>query len=429
LLDFSLISLSNVNLRFVTNAALPSLDASAALKEKLTVDPLASLLELSAPEKTARGLAYTPAEIAQQPATWIATFDQLQQRREDLIEFLADAGVSNTPEQRPTVFLIGAGTSDYIGRSVHHLLRTQWQCEVIPVASTSLLTDFAESLLKDRRYLWVSFSRSGDSPEGVAVLERALEERPEIAHLLVTCNDAGRMNRAVQGRDHCLSIVLDDATNDRGLAMTSSFTNMVLTGQVLAHALRPEAYKPILHALVGAAEEFLPRAADSAASLAETSLERACFVGSTALAGAALECALKVLELTSGQVKTMTQSTLALRHGPMAALDAETLFVSLVSSHPQKRRYELDLLREVGSKRLARARVAIATNPEGLAGDAEHVLAPETAEAIPDLYRPMLDVIFGQLLGLFASIRCGLKPDAPSPTGAISRVVQNVAIY
>jgi tagatose-6-phosphate ketose/aldose isomerase len=57
------------------------------------------------------------------------------------------------------------------------------------------------------------------------------------------------------------------------------------------------------------------------------------------------------------------------------------------------------------------------------------VLTPGTKEAIPDLYRPVLDVIFGQLLGLFASIHYGLKPDIPSPNGAISRVVQNVDIY
>ena len=53
----------------------------------------------------------------------------------------------------------------------------------------------------------------------------------------------------------------------------------------------------------------------------------------------------------------------------------------------------------------------------------------EATDPIPDLYRPVLDVIFGQLLGLFVSIRCGLKPDVPSPNGAISRVVQKVDIY
>jgi tagatose-6-phosphate ketose/aldose isomerase len=78
---------------------------------------------------------------------------------------------------------------------------------------------------------------------------------------------------------------------------------------------------------------------------------------------------------------------------------------------------------------LAGTRVAVATDPESLRGDADFVLTPGTKEPIPDLYRPVLDVIFGQLLGLFASIQFGMKPDDPSPGGAISRVVQNFDIY
>ncbi len=393
------------------------------------MDPLSALLCLSAAEKADRGLEHTPHEIAQQPGTWITTFDRLQARQKELQSFLAEAGVKSAPEERPTVFLIGAGTSDYIGRSLHHLLRTQWQCEVIPVASTSLLTDFPEYLLRDKRYLWLSFSRSGDSPEGVAVLERALAEYPKIAHILITCNASGRMSQAVHGRANCFSIVLDDATNDRGLAMTSSFTNMVLAGQILAHTWTLGEYESILRALISGAEGFLPRAATLASELAGAGYMRTCFVGSSVLAGTARECALKLLELTAGKVQTMTQTTLALRHGPMAALDRDTLFVSLVSSQPQRRQYEVDLLREVGSKELAGTRVAVASDPDRLRADAEHVLTPGSNHPIPDLYRPVLDVIFGQLLGLFVSIRCGLKPDVPSPNGAISRVVQKVDIY
>jgi tagatose-6-phosphate ketose/aldose isomerase len=86
-------------------------------------------------------------------------------------------------------------------------------------------------------------------------------------------------------------------------------------------------------------------------------------------------------------------------------------------------------LREVGSKQLVRTRVAVATDPDSLEAHADFVLTPGTKEPIPDLCRPVLDVIFGQLLGLFASIQFGLKPDDPSPSGAISRVVQNVDIY
>ncbi|HKG23068.1 MAG TPA: hypothetical protein VKC34_14310, partial [Blastocatellia bacterium] len=48
---------------------------------------------------------------------------------------------------------------------------------------------------------------------------------------------------------------------------------------------------------------------------------------------------------------------------------------------------------------------------------------------IDDVYRPPIDVIVGQLLGLFSSLHAGLKPDSPSPQGAISRVVAHVKIH
>ncbi|HEX5235826.1 MAG TPA: tagatose-6-phosphate ketose isomerase [Silvibacterium sp.] len=394
------------------------------------MDPLAAMLDLSAAEKLDRGLTHTPDEIAQQPQTWLGTFRLLKSRQSELQKFLTAAGVDGPLEQRPTVFLIGAGTSDYIGHSLHHLLRSKWQCEVIPVASTNLLTGFSEYLLQNKRYLWISFSRSGDSPEGVAVLERALAECPDIAQIVVSCNASGRMSRAIQGRENCLTIVLDDATNDRSLAMTSSFTNMVVAGQVLAHAWEMAEYETILHPLVRAGKALLPKAAELAAELFQDGYTSACFVGSGVLAGAAMECALKVLELSAGNLQTFTQSTLALRHGPMAALHRDTLFVSLVSSQPQRRQYEVDLLREIGFKELVRTRVALATSdPESLWADAEYVLAPDGFFEIPDLYRPVLDVIFGQLLGLFGALRFGLKPDVPSPNGVINRVVQNVDIY
>jgi tagatose-6-phosphate ketose/aldose isomerase len=39
------------------------------------------------------------------------------------------------------------------------------------------------------------------------------------------------------------------------------------------------------------------------------------------------------------------------------------------------------------------------------------------------------DIVPGQLLGFFKSLALGLKPDAPSESGAISRVVEDVTIY
>jgi tagatose-6-phosphate ketose/aldose isomerase len=131
------------------------------------VNALSELLNLPDSEKKARGLVHTPAEIAQQPDTWLSTFELFKTRRAEIGDFLTSAGLAVDPRVRPTVFLVGAGTSDYIGQSLAHLFRKAWRCEVVAVPSTDLLTHMDEICTPDRKYLWISFSRSGDSPEGV----------------------------------------------------------------------------------------------------------------------------------------------------------------------------------------------------------------------------------------------------------------------
>ena len=395
------------------------------------MNPLKQLLDLPAAEKEKRGLLHTPHEIAQQPATWRSTWNLFEQRLPEIQEFLIKAGLQALPHQRPIVYLVGAGTSDYIGQSLDHLLRQKWQCEVEAVSSTSLLIDFSDFILKDRPYLWISFSRSGDSPEGVAVLQRALAQQPHISHLVISCNASGKMTQMIAGHTNCLSIVLDKETNDGGLAMTSSFTNMVLFGQALAHTWSAAEYAPIVESMCAAADSFLPLAAKLAMTLAELDYKRACFIGSGVLAGVAQEAALKLLELTAGKVKTMSQTTLGLRHGPMAALDNETLFICFLSTENTRQRYEIDLLREIERKQLIGASVAVIGCGAQLLPEIENtqILAPAGHWNVPDIYRPVIDVLFGQALGLFFSLHHGLTPDSPSPNGAISRVVQPIMIY
>lgn len=394
------------------------------------MNALAKLLDLSREQKVERGLLYTPAEIAQQPATWQSTFSVFEKRRTELAEFLENSGLNNSGHPKPTVFLIGAGSSDYVGISLGNLLRRLWKCEVVVIPSTSLLTHAEQWLIPGCRYLWISFSRSGDSPESVSVIEKALVSHPDIRHIIVSCNAEGRMIRCVAGKRQAFTVVLDDAVNDRGLAMTSSFSNMVVFGQCMAHIHNPALYEPILTRLVEAGKTFLPLAADAAAALAAEPYGRVCFLGSGALEGAAVESGLKVLELTAGRTLTMSESALGLRHGPMAALDKTTLLVAFLSSDETVVRYERDLLHEVAKKQLVKTRIAVGGHSEmPLDGLADHYLSPDIHTAVPDDCRPPVDVMFGQLLGLFFSLRWKLTPDHPSPTGVISRVVENVKIY
>jgi tagatose-6-phosphate ketose/aldose isomerase len=384
------------------------------------VNPLSRLVALPSPEKLERGLVYTPAEILQQPKTWQTTWRLFGEIRDELAGFLRKAH-----EERWTVFLVGAGTSDYIGRSLSGLLRQAWGTEVMAVASTDLLAGSDEYLIADRKYLWVSFSRSGDSPEGVAVLEQALATRRNVKHLVVSCNAQGRMVELARGSSDALAVVLDDAVNDRGLAMTGSFTNMLLFGQALAHLWEPEGFDATLERMTAAAEYLLEAGATLAQEIAAQKNRLACYVGAGGLSGAAKESALKLTELTAGRIVALSETTLGLRHGPMSALNRETVFAALVAGNERQRRYDLDLVREIRAKDVVRTIVCVGAEESA----ADHSLYCDAFAGIGDGYRPAVDVIFGQMLGLFSSVELGLKPDSPSPGGVISRVVPPFTIY
>ena len=394
-------------------------------------NPLRTLLDLPEQEKSDRGLEHTPREIWQQPATWRDTWQRCFDRRPELQDALRRAGIGRGSTSSPTVYLLGAGTSDYIGRALAPLLRRQWGCDVWAIPSTTLLTEFEEFHRPGREYLWISFSRSGDSPEGVALLERALDRDREIRHLVITCNQQGTMAQLCeQHPDRALALVLGDAVNDRALAMTSSFTNMLLAGQCVGHLEEFTEFGKVVAQVVDAGEQFLPQAAEVAAAITMLGCTRACFVGSGALGAVAAESALKVVELSAGKVSTISETTLGLRHGPMSSVDGQTLFVAFLSSDARRRGYELDLVREIDRKRLGRVRAVVSVQGiDDVATLADYTLALQCPPDFPDYYRPVLDVMFGQLIGLFASMRCGLKPDQPSPNGAITRVVQPIKLY
>lgn len=394
-------------------------------------DPLAALLELPQQERTERGLEHTPREIWQQPDTWSKTFERCRSQHAELSDALRRAGIGRGSISSPTVYLVGAGTSDYTGRTLAPLLRQRWGCDVWAIPSTTLLSDFEEFHRPGREYLWISFSRSGQSPEGVALLQQALERRREIRHLVITCNQQGPMAQLCASHpDRALALVLDDAVNDRGLAMTSSFSNMVLAGQCVGHLEDLEQFGEIVGQLSEAGRKFLPAAAEAAAAITTLGCTRACFVGAGALRAVADECALKVVELSAGKVTTLAETPLGLRHGPLSSVDGNTLFVAFLSSNARRRGYELDLLREIDRKHLGRVRAVVtARSAEDMAALADYSLSLDCGTDFPDVYRPVIDVILGQLLGLFTSMRCGLKPDQPSPGETITRVVAPIRLY
>src|SRR6185437_3839466 len=133
------------------------------------MNPLQQLMQLPRTSQDQRGLLHTPREIARQSTVWPRTVGIIEKRIGEVRSFLEARGLHDAMASRPMVALIGAGPSDYIGQCLVALLRERWNCDVEAVPSTTLLTNFSEYLVPEKRRLWISFSRSGNSPEGVAV--------------------------------------------------------------------------------------------------------------------------------------------------------------------------------------------------------------------------------------------------------------------
>jgi tagatose-6-phosphate ketose/aldose isomerase len=381
----------------------------------------ANLLGRTEIEQREAGYFYTLHEILQQPATWLETGKTLASMADGLLQTIA--GIR-------TLILTGSGSSEYAGDCVRLPLQNRLLIPTQTIGGGMLLTHGGSAIAPVRPGLMVSLARSGDSPESVEAVSVILETEPEIRHLVVTCNAEGRLATTYCDDPRVKVVVLAEETNDRSLVMTSSFTNMVLAAAFLGMLDAPDQYVALVQGLSQKAEELLHTYFDALAGVARRNFDRAVFLASGARLGAARESALKMMEMTAGNVSATSETYLGLRHGPMSAVHSNTLIVCCLSSHPQIRAYECDLIRELNDKQLGMAKLIFGEDiPSDLAQNEDVVIDCKGLASLGDENMPVLDVILGQLLGFFRCLKEGLQPDSPSNDGVINRVVQEFKLH
>lgn len=344
----------------------------------------------------------TRAEIFQQPELWPTTLERVR-----------DSGIERS-QLAESVLATGAGTSAYAATA----LANSW-----PGASSAPTTDLLVASPREikQRFphfvehcLLISLGRSGESPESIAVVQRVQRFFPAVEHLAITCNGKGRLANL----DGVRRLVLDPRTNDQSLAMTSSFSNLVLAGLCLQGASDLKSAIPKVSQRV---REALPQLDASAAQISKLVTNRVAILASGPLRAMVCETSLKILEMTAGEVTTLAETFLGLRHGPMSFLRPDTVVICFLSSLSERRCYEEDLIRELRQKHLG---FIVAITPEHERSDLFDFVVPANAPHLADEWRVPFEIPFAQLLAYHLSRKMGLDPDNPSPTGAITRVVQ-----
>ena len=383
---------------------------------------MTTYLQLDEAHLSRAGALWTAREIAQQPASLLRTQELLRHQAVPIARFLAPL----LEQQDLRIILTGAGSSAFIGGALVPLLLQRLGRRVEAIPTTDLLSGPAQYFQQNVPTMLVSFGRSGSSPESVAVVDLADRLLRRCHQLVFTCNEQGTLYQRCREKPNSLAILLPPETHDQSFAMTSSFTAMMLAASLVLNVA--DIGVADVANIARATRELLERHNDTLRALASESYSRVVYLGSNGFKSLAREAALKLLEMTDGRIVGVFDSPLGFRHGPKTIVTRETLIFVFVSNDPYTRRYDLDLLRELRSEGLAGRVIAITAQLQDAVAEGEYLLVPHAAEAGDgDLYYPY--IVCGQLYAFHRSLSLGNKPDEPSNSGTVSRVVRGVTIH
>jgi len=372
---------------------------------------------------TAHGATHTACEIAGQPDLWRKIYSLVCSNQKAIQDFTEKA-LAGTDR----IILTGAGTSAFIGLSLHSVFYKYLHKHTYAVPTTDLVSHPADYFFPNESILLVSFARSGNSPESTAAVSLADKLCGKCYHLVITCDPEGQLAKYASHSPK-FNLVLPPESNDQGLAMTGSYTGMLLAGFLVAQISELKKLESQIERLYRYGRLILDTYAPRLKEIAGMDFKRAVFLGSGPLFGTATESQLKLQELTDGTIVCKNDSFLGFRHGPKAVIDETTLVVCIFSNVPYAWQYERDLVLAIRKGKKPMYTIGLFEEPvNGLVFDLNIQLSDD-GKHLEETLLPVCNILPGQMLGFYKSLALGLKPDSPSVSGAISRVVENVIIY
>lgn len=385
------------------------------------------MFEKSKEELKALGAQYTTLEIKQQPELWLKSFQYYKDNGEQIDSFLK--GIIGI-YKRVRVIFTGAGTSAYIGDTILPYLKKVinekvYELEAVP--TTSIVSNPLEYFKEDIPTVLVSFARSGNSPESIAAIELGKKVVKNFYQINITCAPDGELAKRTKNDANNLMLLMPNRSNDLGFAMTSSFTCMLLTALLVFDESAVSIKEKYVKAVCEMGKNVIHQEADIERYV-ELDFDRVIYLGSGSLAGLTREAQLKLLELTAGQVATMFDSSMGFRHGPKSFVNGNSIAFIFVSNDKYTRQYDLDIIKELQNDDIAKAVVSLQTETVENA-NGETFMFDSEFNIIPDAYLALPYIVFAQIFALLTSVKVKNKPDTPSISGTVNRVVKGVTIY
>lgn len=366
-------------------------------------------------------------EIIQQPSIWREELEIVKNNLKSIGAF-----IEKVQGKKVKVVFTGAGSSEFVGNTLCSYVNSKVDIDVLSVPTTDIVSMPEQYLEADTATILVSCARSGNSPESVATVNLADKLVKNIYHIFITCNPEGHLAKISKERDNKYLLLMPEKTNDKGFAMTGSFSSMVVAGVlVLLRKDFAEMERKVTY-VANLVEKNLERILADAETITDLDIERIVYLGDGALKGLAEEVSLKVLELTGGKLASFYNTFLGFRHGPKSIVNDKTAIVCMMSNNPYTRIYELDLLKEFKNEGGKKKIIVLDTIcDEEVKNNCDYYFsfADEKLGEIEEVFAGLGYLVYGQLISLVKSAKLGINPDNPCPTGEVNRVVKGVIIH
>jgi len=335
---------------------------------------------------------HTDREIRSQPEVWLTLGDELSEHIENVKRWVSTLSFDE-------IWFTGAGSSAFIGDIIATELNVQNVIPIRAISSTDLVSAPTLYVKPGITPLVVSFGRSGSSSESIGVLNILDKLIPQAHRLNITCNESSELANRCGGTNDTRVIVLP--AHDQGFAMTASFSTMLLTALMIFDQ-SVENPKSALKQLATYAKQLIPQFDTWANELQTPS--RFVALGTGPLTFVARESALKVLELTAGQIPALWDSSLGFRHGPKSFLNDNTHVLLFMSKDPYRTRYDTDLAQELEQQ----FPNSLITRIGGV-----NTTDVNIESSLPDHWNSVLYMLSAQILGVQLSKRFNLNVDNP----------------
>lgn len=378
-------------------------------------------------ESLKKNNAYNTAkEINQQPRLWLETVGMLKEKRSEIVAYVQDKKL--VPGVR--IILTGAGTSAYVGDTAAAYLSKKLNLRVESIPTTDIISSPENYFKAEVPTILVSFARSGNSPESLATYNLAEQIVKNLSQIVITCNEDGKLSKQCKKKNENLLLLMPKESDDKSFAMTGAFTCMLLTSLFIFDMENFDNNVKMIENVAKRGEAILDTKIDEIMELVKLGYERVVYLGSSSLAGLSKEAALKSLELTSGRISVISESSMGFRHGPKSFINDKTLVFVFVSSDEYTRKYDLDIIKEIYKDKGTQKVVSITqTSGENLKQISYKSFSAVDGEVLEDVYSALDYILYAQMFAFFYSMSLEITPDNPRPDGTLNRVVEGVTIY